>query len=113
MRIPYKKYNIEEARNSENTKKEVIHIEYENHGLKCLLSYYPAYFSFGDHQTAHLNFYALSEGWNAFTETGYRSTFLTVERDFKATKKEIVEYFESLFKEVNFDVQAPIQASLF
>jgi len=76
--------------------------------------YKPSYFTGHD----HLEFYARSEGFFGYTDTGYKSIFVPAYSDGIYSFKEIKEnMIELLKKEAGLDLadenQAPVQLSLF
>jgi len=73
--------------------------------------YKPNYFTSSD--TSHFDFYALSMGFEGFTETGYRSCFLHNSKKV-ASYDEIKDYFMELLKgKVAFLDDKPVQLGLF
>ncbi len=85
-------------------------IGYFNFGVH----YYPRYFG-GSLSISHFSFYALSRGFEKFTETGFRSCFVQNSKKV-ASYSEIKEYFIELLKEkVEFlsENSQPIQLQLF
>lgn len=54
----------------------------------------------------HLGFYAMSQGFEQYTETGYKSNF--VQTGEKATREEILEYFLDRLREVKLDLSKPM-----
>ena len=63
--------------------------------------------------TAHLQFYALSEGWNDFTETGYKSMYINTETGIQFSDTEATHYFESLLVQTGFKANKTVQLELF
>lgn len=64
-------------------------------------------------KTAHLQFYALSEGWNDFTETGYQSMHVNTETGMQFSDAEAKHYFESLLVQTGFTANKSVQLELF
>jgi len=77
------------------------------------VNYKPNYFNGTMGAIAHFDFYALSQGFEKFTSTGYRSCFVHNGENV-ASYKDIKEYFLEQFKgKVDFLGDKPIQLGLF
>ncbi|HHS93213.1 MAG TPA: hypothetical protein ENK82_07690 [Campylobacterales bacterium] len=114
--IPYKIYNKKQLLNSSiNTRDKgvVFTLFFELNHLSFAVLYQPYYFK--STGLAHLGFHALSQGFEAFTSTGYHSIFV---RDSKGVSS-YQEIKDFLFKKLNEKIDLeqlstqPIQLNLF
>ncbi len=63
--------------------------------------------------TAHLSFYALSDGWEDYTATGYKSHFLSADTSMCMGDDAVNCYFSDLLTAADFDPHKPVQLDLF
>ena len=66
---------------------------------------------FGSSNTSHIDFFAMSQGLEAFTDTGYKSMW--VDTNNMPTDDEIEEYITLQLKKENIKIGQAIQLSLF
>jgi len=92
--------------------------------LKCALIYEPGRFKGFDlkdnngesfcYTSQHVSFYALTEGWDDLTETGYKSFFIFDYSDLDAMcEDELINWFKTGLKQINFKYPSEYQLSLF
>ena len=61
----------------------------------------------------HIEFYALSLGWDKFTDSGYKSHFFHPEIEDNLTDDDIKEFFKEFLKVSNFEVENNLQTDIF
>jgi hypothetical protein len=101
--------------NAKNGKSTVITLFFKINCFEFGVVYQPRYFN-NSHGLAHFSFYALSRGFEKFTETGYRSCFASNSNGV-ASYEEIKDYFvKQQFKDkVALEDKSlkPVQLALF
>lgn len=98
-RIYTKEEMIKEAEKNEKT--EALFFEYES--LKFCVLYTKEYFKSGD--LYHLAFHAMSIGFEAYTETGYKSNF--VHGGENVGVDDVEEFFKMKLNECGIDLENP------
>jgi hypothetical protein len=63
--------------------------------------------------TAHLSFYALSDGWEDYTATGYKSHFFSADTSICMGDDTVTCYFSDLLTAADFDPLKSVQLDLF
>jgi len=93
-------------------KSKVFTLFFQINHLKFGVQYHPRYF--GSMDIAHLSFYALSLGFEKYTDSGYRSCFVQNVKKV-ASYEEVKAYFVEAFEGIVDlgDSEEPIQLSLF
>lgn len=86
------------------------YLEIDLEGLRAIVTFCASYA--GLNGLYHLEFYALTNGWEDFTGTGYRSRFFHSDVNFNDDDVIKTAFFELLDIE-GFDIKKPVQASLF
>jgi hypothetical protein len=66
-----------------------------------------------DYCVAHLDFMALSGGWESFTSTGYKSHFIQGDLSMNLTNENVINIFNDLLKQSAFDIAKTRQLDLF
>jgi hypothetical protein len=110
--IPYKVYTKEDVEENVEYKRgkgyELITYYFKFGILEFAILYIPDYFVAG----AHISFYAMSYGFESYTETGYKSVFTNNKN---LSKEEIEEYMAIDLEDAGISLKnpTPIQATLF
>ena len=111
--IPYNIYKIAEIKKMLKTNETIISgsLKYLNYAL----IYKPRWSVLDsiDFCTDHLEFYALSIGWEGFTETGYRSHFFHPDPSILLIEDDIINLFNWLLMDSKFSISESIQLDLF
>ena len=96
------------------SKSQIFTLFFKINSFQFAVHYQPQYFN-SSMGLAHFSFYAMSRGFEQFTETGYRSVFLQNSKKI-ASYREIKEYFIELLKsKVALEEKnlKPVQLALF
>ena len=109
MDLPYRIYRKEKIQTHKNYRAILFCLGWR----KCLLLFTDNWSTFGESVTAHLEFYALSDGWQKYTETGYHSNFINLEKNTICNDAIVKKYFISILEAQGFDSKKPFQPSLF
>jgi len=96
--IGYKKYTKEEL--EKDIEGSTLFL-FEYGSLKFGVIYKPRYFG----STCHLAFHAMSNGFEAYTDTGYKSNFVTTGEEVEDT--DVEQYFIDALLECGIDVHNP------
>lgn len=93
----YTKKEILNSGINHKSKSQIFTLFFKIHSFQFAVHYQPRYFK-SSMGLAHFSFYAMSRGFEKFTETGYRSIFV---QNYKkiASYKEIKEYFIEILKD--------------
>ena len=112
FQIPYKIYTIEDIdkkvrsfKNNEKVKKVIINLGYLKIGIVFELDFCKSTY------TSHIDFYAMSQGLEKFTTTGYKSIWIYTNK--MLTDEEIEEHIIRILKKEDIEIDIPIQLSLF
>ena len=112
MNNHYTVYNFETLKKENKGATSVFLVDFS--GLKCCLVFNHRYMkSIPDLTTSHISFYALSDGWESFTETGYRSHFFMHEKEKVFNNDDLKDDFLEYIKTNGFNVEESKQISLF
>jgi hypothetical protein len=92
----YTKKEILNSGINQKSKSQIFTLFFKINSFRFGIQYQPRYFksSIG---LAHFSFYAMSRGFEKFTETGYRSVFVQNSKKV-ASYREIKEYFIEVLK---------------
>lgn len=116
MGIPYCIYSKKEIE-SEIKKDNERFIIFDSGLYKCGLVIDPCWSDKSDYNnsiTGHLGFFAMSEGWEQYTDTGYHSTFF-FHSDIQQYNDDqfVIDEFKNLLSESDFVFEEVIQTALF
>jgi len=112
--IIYTKKEILNSGINRKSKSQIFTLFFKINSFQFAVQYEPRYFksSIG---LAHFSFYAMSRGFEKFTESGYRSIFVHNSKKI-ASYREIKEYFIELLKDkvaLEDKNLKPVQLALF
>ena len=111
--IDYRIYNTEEIKKDKSRGDYEIFIG-EEHGLSFALMYNNRWMQHSKMDTAHLEFFALSDGWQKYTSTGDKSTFFSFnESGDHINNSNILDIFKDQLAQNGFNLDDPIQTNLF
>ncbi len=63
--------------------------------------------------TAHLQFYAQSGGWKRYTETGYKSHFMSDDQSINLSDDDVIDLFTDFLSDAHFDFNDGLQLDFF
>jgi len=116
MNVPYKVHKEQDikAETSDKNKRCVL---FQSGFYKCILVINPFYCDYRKTNNSilgHLEFYALSEGWEKYTSTGYRSTFFH-HLNIKQYQNDdfVAQEFKKMLEKDGFLFEESIQVTLF
>jgi hypothetical protein len=107
----YKIYSFTEL-SQKNEKSTVLALDYE--GLKyCLIFQRNAFKLDSETGVSHLQFFALSRGWERFTETGYKSLYFNNPKDSIINDNDIKKGFFVALVDSAFSLEETKQKDIF
>jgi len=115
MKIPYKIYDKKEINAQIEDGERAIYV---SEGIyKCMLVINPMwadYRKIDNSIVGHFDFFALSDGWQKYTNTGYHSTFfMHLDIEQYSSDNFVIESFKTSLKDTDFIFENSIQTSLF
>ena len=110
----YTKKEILNSGINQKSKSQIFTLFFKIHSFQFAVQYEPKCFN-SSIGLAHFSFYAMSRGFEKFTETGYRSIFVQNSKKI-ASYREIKEYFIEILKDkvaLEDKNLKPVQLALF